>query len=92
MKLQSLSAITVAVALDAGPAQAQGFPAKPVRLVVPHASGAASDAPARIVGQGSESFITTPEQFIKLARLDVTKQALEVCESRATVDSIAPAR
>ena len=53
MNLQSLLAILAAatLAVAGGAAQAEGFPAKPVRLVVPQAPGGASDALARIVGQ-----------------------------------------
>ena len=46
-----IAAAIAAMALAAPAAQAQGFPTKPVRLVVPQTPGGASDALARIVAQ-----------------------------------------
>jgi tripartite-type tricarboxylate transporter receptor subunit TctC len=50
IRLAALSFAAVAL-LVSGPACAQAFPTKPVRLVVPQTPGGASDALARIVGQ-----------------------------------------
>ncbi|MFT3821170.1 MAG: tripartite tricarboxylate transporter substrate binding protein [Rubrivivax sp.] len=47
----ALAAAATALAIAAGGAQAQGFPDKPVHLVVPQAPGGASDALARAIGQ-----------------------------------------
>jgi tripartite-type tricarboxylate transporter receptor subunit TctC len=44
-------AILVTIALSAGPALAQSFPAKPVRIIVPFAPGGATDVMARLIGQ-----------------------------------------
>ncbi len=50
--LGALSAASLAIsALATGPAHAQAFPARPVKIVVPQTPGGASDALARIVGQ-----------------------------------------
>ena len=50
MKIREMVGATL-VALFAGLAQAQVFPVKPVRIIVPQTPGGASDALARIVGQ-----------------------------------------
>ncbi len=44
-------ALGLATAVGAGPALAQAFPNKPVRIVVPQTPGGASDALARVIGQ-----------------------------------------
>jgi tripartite-type tricarboxylate transporter receptor subunit TctC len=51
LRLKHLTAFAVLAACLVGPAAAQPFPAKPVRIVVPQTPGGASDALARIVGQ-----------------------------------------
>jgi tripartite-type tricarboxylate transporter receptor subunit TctC len=51
MVLQRIAALLLLAACAAGPAAAQPFPHKPVKLVVPQTPGGASDALARIVGQ-----------------------------------------
>ncbi|MES1977736.1 MAG: tripartite tricarboxylate transporter substrate binding protein [Pseudomonadota bacterium] len=48
------------VAVTMGSAQAQGFPAKPVRLVVPFPAGAATDLAARVVGQQLSAVLGQP--------------------------------
>jgi tripartite-type tricarboxylate transporter receptor subunit TctC len=50
MTLKNISCATL-LALSAALSQAQTFPSKPVRIVVPQTPGGASDALARIVGQ-----------------------------------------
>jgi tripartite-type tricarboxylate transporter receptor subunit TctC len=51
MFVQRFAALLLLAACAAGPAAAQPFPHKPVKLVVPQTPGGASDALARIVGQ-----------------------------------------
>ncbi|MEJ8839752.1 Bug family tripartite tricarboxylate transporter substrate binding protein [Ramlibacter sp. AN1133] len=51
MFVQRFAALLLLAACAAGPAGAQSFPHKPVKLVVPQTPGGASDALARIVGQ-----------------------------------------
>ena len=44
-------ALAIAVACIAGLAQAQDYPARPVRVIVPFSPGGAVDGPMRIVAQ-----------------------------------------
>jgi tripartite-type tricarboxylate transporter receptor subunit TctC len=46
-----LSVIAVATAAFATPAMAQGYPSKPITLIVPYAAGGPSDSIARMVGK-----------------------------------------
>jgi tripartite-type tricarboxylate transporter receptor subunit TctC len=50
MKKLALSLLTFALAFTA-PVQAQDFPAKPIKLIVPYAAGGGTDIVARIVAQ-----------------------------------------
>ncbi len=56
--LQGLLGLTVALAMPL--VQAQGFPNKPVRMIVPFAAGGAADVMARIVGKGLEAQLKQP--------------------------------
>ena len=52
MNRRILMAAWLAVALCAGPALAQDYPTKPVRLIVPFPAGGSSDVVARFIAQG----------------------------------------
>src|SRR5262245_3981777 len=49
-RLSHALAITIALALHAGGALAQGYPNKPIRIVVPFVAGGAVDTMARMIG------------------------------------------
>ena len=51
MKTFTLELLTVALVAYAHPAQAQTYPSKAVKFIVPFATGGASDSLARVVGQ-----------------------------------------
>jgi tripartite-type tricarboxylate transporter receptor subunit TctC len=60
MKLLRLLAALVFVAAAAGSAVAQGFPAKPIRLLVPFPPGGGVDTLARVVGEKLSSNVGQP--------------------------------
>ena len=49
--IATIIATGLALALNAGPAVAQGFPAKPVRIIIPFAAGGTTDVFGRLVAQ-----------------------------------------
>jgi tripartite-type tricarboxylate transporter receptor subunit TctC len=61
IKAAIILAVTVAVALSAGSAiHAQGYPERPLKLVVPFPAGGASDTSARLVAQHMQSGLGQP--------------------------------
>src|SRR5688572_19171761 len=52
--------LLAALGLHAGSAQAQGFPSKPVRIVVPYAPGGTVDGLARIIAPRFGEALTQP--------------------------------
>ena len=53
-------AVAAAIIAGAGPAHAQQFPTKPVKIVVPYAPGGATDIVARIVGEEMRKTLGQP--------------------------------
>lgn len=60
--LRRLHGVLMALAVTVAPAavQAQAFPNKPVRIVVPYAAGGPSDTVTRVVGQRMSQFLGVP--------------------------------
>src|SRR5438477_2456957 len=51
MRVKKLGLLAVAMLAFAGPASAQSFPTKPIRLIVPYPAGGAVDIVGRTLGQ-----------------------------------------
>jgi tripartite-type tricarboxylate transporter receptor subunit TctC len=60
IKSRNRLATLLVAALAAPAAMAQGFPSKPIRIVVPFAAGGAVDVVARAVGQRMSEQMGTP--------------------------------
>jgi tripartite-type tricarboxylate transporter receptor subunit TctC len=52
--------LLTAFALSCGLAQAQSYPSKPIRLVVPYVAGGAADITARVVAQKMAASLSVP--------------------------------
>ncbi len=84
--------------LLAANAIAQGYPLRPVRIVIPLSSGGTTDVPGRIIAQrlsdvqqllaasGMEATPTTPEGFGVYLKSEYDKWGRVVRESGATVN------
>jgi tripartite-type tricarboxylate transporter receptor subunit TctC len=68
----------LAGALVPGPAQAQPFPTKPIRLIVPFPAGSATDAIARVIGASVSTSIGQPVLVENKAGADGAIAATEV--------------
>lgn len=58
--LRSMVSLLTAFALSCGLAQAQNYPSKPIRLVVPYVAGGAADITARVVAQKMAASLGVP--------------------------------
>jgi tripartite-type tricarboxylate transporter receptor subunit TctC len=80
--LRLLAAALIAVALlPQGGAQAQTYPSKPIRFVLPFGPGAASDALARIAGQDLAQRLGQPIVIVNKPGADGAIAAIEVMRS-----------
>jgi tripartite-type tricarboxylate transporter receptor subunit TctC len=55
--IRAFLSVVAAVVLAAGPAQAQSYPARPIRIVVPFSPGGPTDMISRIIGQRMQSIL-----------------------------------
>jgi tripartite-type tricarboxylate transporter receptor subunit TctC len=55
--IQAFLSVVAAVVLAAGAAQAQSYPARPIRIVVPFSPGGPTDMISRIIGQRMQSIL-----------------------------------
>jgi tripartite-type tricarboxylate transporter receptor subunit TctC len=55
--IRAFLSVVAAVVLAAGPAQAQSYPARPIRIAVPFSPGGPTDMISRIIGQRMQSIL-----------------------------------
>jgi tripartite-type tricarboxylate transporter receptor subunit TctC len=82
MKLRRRDVLLCAGALAAGPARADGYPSRPVDLVVPFAAGGGSDLLARLLGEGLAARLGQPFVVVNRPGANTNVGTLAVVRAR----------